>query len=86
MLTPRSQLIVPFALAALLWSGPAPAQSPGGGAAAPPAAAPDAAAPARKSCSDCAVVESIRSNRWREVPRWPAPVPRARRLACSAAC
>ena len=66
MATRRPQLIVPLALAALLsWSGVSAAQSLGGGAAAPPppappASAPDAAAPARKACSDCAVVESIR--------------------------
>jgi len=58
----RDGLVLPLALAALVsWSGVAPAQ--GGAAAAPPAAAagaPDAAAPARKVCNDCAVVESVR--------------------------
>ena len=66
MLTSRAGLVLPLALAALVsWPGAAAAQSLGGGAAAPPATAaapgaPDAAGPARKACSDCAVVESIR--------------------------
>jgi len=60
MLTSRAGLVVSLALAALVsWPGAATSQSLGGGAAAPPPpapAAPEATAPARKACTDCAVV------------------------------
>ena len=60
----RDGLVLPLALAALVsWPGAAMAQGLGGGAAALPApapAAPEAAAPSRKACADCAVVESVR--------------------------
>ena len=64
MLTSRAGLVLSLALAALVsWPGAATSQSLGGESAAPPPpapAAPEAAAPARKACTDCAVVESIR--------------------------